>query len=101
MGFHGRPWVGFCQGLYPATTLGLLWELVVLLHKKAGDPILVSYEALRREVRSLNVTRMPLLGLLRWAAMVLGRAIVLLLAGLVCLLGAALVVAVVLAFTLG
>ncbi|KAI1110061.1 hypothetical protein F5Y14DRAFT_382373 [Nemania sp. NC0429] len=86
---------------YPATTLGLLWELVVLLHRKAGDPILVAYEALRGEVRSLNVTRRPLLGLLRWAAMVLARAAVLLLAGLVCLLCAALVVAVVLALTLG
>ncbi|KAK5625621.1 hypothetical protein RRF57_001337 [Xylaria bambusicola] len=86
---------------YPTTALGLLWELVLWVHELAGEPIVVSYVALREELRSLDTTRRPLLNLLRWVPMVFGRVVVLLLAGVVCLLGAALVVVVVLAFMLG
>ncbi|KAI1126009.1 hypothetical protein F5Y10DRAFT_294192 [Nemania abortiva] len=86
---------------YPTAALGLLWELVIWLHDQAGAPIVVAFMALTRELKSLDTARRPLLSLLRWAPMVFGRIIVLLLAGLVCLLGAALVVAIVLAFMLG
>ncbi|KAI1350386.1 hypothetical protein F5Y01DRAFT_286162 [Xylaria sp. FL0043] len=85
----------------PITTFGLLWELVIYVHDMAGAPIVVSYVALRNELRSLDTTRRPLFSLLRWVPMVFGRTLVLLLAGLVCLVGAALVVAIVLAFMLG
>ncbi|KAI0813538.1 hypothetical protein GGR55DRAFT_634900 [Xylaria sp. FL0064] len=85
----------------PTTTFGLLWELVIYVHDMAGAPIVVSYVALRNELRSLDTTRRPLFSLLRWVPMVFGRTLVLLLAGLVCLVGAALVVAIVLAFMLG
>jgi hypothetical protein len=85
---------------YPTTTFGLLWELVALAHDRAGAPIVVSYAALRKEIRSLDTTRKPLLRLLRWAPAVFGQVVVLLLAGVVCLLGAALLVSVVLAVAL-
>lgn len=85
---------------YPTTTFGLLWELVIFIHDLTGAPIAVSYAALYEELKSLDTARRPLLSLLR-LPMVFGRTIVLLLAGVVCLLGAALVAAVVLAIVLG
>jgi serine/threonine protein kinase len=85
---------------YPTTTLGLLWELVLSAHDRAGAPITVSYAALHREIRSLDATRKPLLRVLQWAPAVFGRVVVLFLAGVACLLGAAFVVAVTLAVAL-
>jgi hypothetical protein len=85
---------------YPSTALGLLWGLIVSAHNYVGAPVEVSYKALHAELMSLDTTSCSpaMLEVVCWTPRVLWRFLVLVLACMTCLLGAALIVAIVLAF---
>jgi serine/threonine protein kinase len=85
---------------YPSTALGLLWGWIVSAHNYVGAPVEVSYTALRVELVSLDTASCSsaMLELVFWTPRVLWRFLVFVLACMSCLLGAALIVAIVLAF---
>ncbi|KFA81667.1 hypothetical protein S40288_11478 [Stachybotrys chartarum IBT 40288] len=84
---------------YPLAALGLLWELMLKVHNYIGAPLEVSYKALREELVSLDMSSSPLPSLLSWTARVMWRIVMLMMSAVVCLLGAILIVAIVLAIT--